>query len=46
MYIQIEQLHVAMAQPIHCVSTLAFESIKAPIMANKKPVQRHPSISL
>ena len=44
MYIQMEQLTVAIAQPIHCVSTLALLSMKAPIMASIKPNHLHPSI--
>ena len=46
MYIQIEQLTVAIAQPIHCVSTLALLSMNAPIMASMKPNHLHPSIFL
>ena len=46
MYIQIEQLTVAIAQPIHCVSTLALLSMNAPIMASMKPSHLQPSIFL
>ena len=46
MYIQMEQLQVAMAQPIHWVSTSALLRIKAPIMASKNPVHLQPSIFL
>ncbi len=44
MYIQIEQLHVAMAHPNHCVLGLALLRINAPIMASKKPIHLQPSI--